>query len=89
MGVPVVALLGDRHAARVSGSLLHAGGFGDWVAAEPADFSRIAAALVADRPALERLRTAMRDRLRASPLLDGRAYAQRVFAALETLRMRA
>jgi predicted O-linked N-acetylglucosamine transferase (SPINDLY family) len=89
MGVPVVALLGDRHAARVSGSLLHAGGFGDWVAAEPADFSRIAAALVADRQALERLRTSMRDRLRASPLLDGKAHAQRVFASLETLRMRA
>ena len=89
MGVPVVALLGDRHAARVSASLLRAGGFGQWVASDPDGFAAIAAGLASDRAELERLRGSMRERLLASALLDGRVHAQRTFAALESLRARA
>ena len=86
MGVPVVATLGDRHAARVSASLLHAAGFPEWVAQDETAFARIAAALAEDRSRLALLRGSMRDRLRASPLLDGAAHARRLFEALETLR---
>jgi len=85
MGVPVVTTLGDRHASRVSASLLHAAGFPQWVAADAHDFTRIAAHLANDRAALATLRTGMRDRLRASTLLDAPAYAQRLHAALASL----
>jgi predicted O-linked N-acetylglucosamine transferase (SPINDLY family) len=88
MGVPVVALAGDRHAARVSASLLRAGGFGQWVASDPEGFAAIAANLASDRAELARLRGSMRERLLASALLDGKAHATRTFAALESLRAR-
>ena len=86
MGVPVITTLGDRHAARVSASLLHAAGFPEWVASDAADFARIAARLASDRTALATLRTGMRDRLRASTLLDAPAYAARLHAALRSLQ---
>ena len=88
MGVPVVTLLGDRHSARVSASLLHAAGFPEWVATDAEQFARIAARLAHDREALTSLRVTMRDRLRASTLLDAPAYAARLHAALRGARMR-
>jgi predicted O-linked N-acetylglucosamine transferase (SPINDLY family) len=88
MGVPVVTLLGDRHSARVSASLLHAAGFPEWVATDAEQFARIAAQLAHDREALTSLRVTMRDRLRASTLLDAPAYAARLHAALRGARMR-
>ncbi len=86
MGVPVVTTLGDRHAARVSASLLRAAGFPEWISADEEDFARVAADLASDRTRLATLRASMRERLRASALLDGPAYAQRVLTALESLR---
>ena len=82
MGVPVIAMLGDRHAARVSASLLHAAGLDEWVARDADDFVRIATRLAMDRAALSQWRDSLRDRLRASPLLDAKAYAQQLHAAL-------
>lgn len=77
MGVPVVALKGEegRHAARVSASLLDAVGLRELAAESADDYVRIAAALAADRARLSGLRTGLRARLRASPLMDARATA--------------
>ena len=85
MGVPVVTLRGARHAARVSSSLLQAAGFGEWIAQDATEFVRIATGLAVDRARLATLRTSIRDSLRASPLLDARAYARRFYAALADL----
>jgi predicted O-linked N-acetylglucosamine transferase (SPINDLY family) len=85
MGVPVVTMAGDRHAARVSASLLHAAGLQAWVADSPEAFTRTAVALASDRPALARWRVELRERLRASPLLDAAAYGRRLHAALADL----
>ena len=82
MGVPVVAVLGDRHASRVSASLLSAAGHPEWVADDADGFVRIAAALAGDLPRLASIRASLRDELRASPLLDSTAYAQRFHAAI-------
>jgi len=82
MGVPVVTLAGDRHAARVGASLLAAAGWPELVAATPEEFASIAARLATDRKRLAEFRARARDRLRASPLLDGAAYAVRFHAAL-------
>jgi predicted O-linked N-acetylglucosamine transferase (SPINDLY family) len=84
MGVPVVTLLGDRHAARVGASLLHASSCAEWVAATEAEFIARASALAADIAQLAALRQGLRARVAASTLCDQSAYAARVIAAIES-----
>ena len=71
MGVPVVALRGARHAARVGASLLAQIGADDWVAQDGAQFARIAANLVAAPDALAATRAGLRARVAGSRLCDG------------------
>lgn len=85
MGVPVVARLGERHAARVSASLVKAAGFPELVAESDEDFVRIAATLAADRARLGAFRESARSTMAASPLLDASAYANRFHAAMRGL----
>jgi predicted O-linked N-acetylglucosamine transferase (SPINDLY family) len=70
MGVPVVAVLGDRHAARVSASLLTAVGHPEWIAADTDDYVRLAAELAADPARLAHLRANLRGEMVSSALLD-------------------
>jgi protein O-GlcNAc transferase len=81
MGVPVVALLGDRHAARIGASLLTAVGLPELVADTPAAYVEIAAGLAGDLERLQALRAGMRQRLLASPLCDGQGLALAIEAA--------
>ena len=81
MGVPVVTLAGDRHAARVGASLLTQIGAGDWIANDADAFAAIAAGLVSDVPRLAGIRSSLRGRLAASALCDGARLA-RGFEAL-------
>jgi len=80
MGVPVVALAGDRHAARVGASLLAAVGRADWVARDEDEYVAKAAALARSAPSGPR--TALREAMRQSPLLDHRGQADRFGAAV-------
>ncbi len=82
MGVPVVTLLGDRHAARVSASLLTAAGHPEWIARSADDYVGIAAALAADRTTLATLRAGLRGELKGSALCDYAGQGERFGAAL-------
>ncbi|HEY4300937.1 MAG TPA: tetratricopeptide repeat protein [Candidatus Didemnitutus sp.] len=82
MGVPVVTLAGDRHAARVGCSLLTAVGHPEWIARDSDAYVRIALELAADRAILARHRGRLRDELRRSPLLDHSGQANRFGDAL-------
>ena len=82
MGVPVLTTLGDRHAARVSASLLTALGHPEWIATSPDMFVETARALTADRARLADLRGSLRAAMQASPLCDSASYAKRLHAAL-------
>ena len=82
MGVPVITTLGDRHAARVSASLLHAAGHPELVAQDTDAFVHIAASLAQDRQRLAALRTSLRGEMVASPLMDAPGYAARFHAAV-------
>lgn len=86
MGVPVVALAGTRHAGRVGASLLHRVGLGALVADDPAGYVAAAVALAADPDRLAGLRSGMRGRLAASPLLDGAGFARAVEAVFAEIR---
>ena len=82
MGVPVVTMTGDRHASRVSTSLLSAAGLHEWIAPDAGSFARIAGDLVTDAARLSAFRADAQRMLQASALLDGRGYAARVHAAI-------
>ncbi|HSE79916.1 MAG TPA: tetratricopeptide repeat protein [Alphaproteobacteria bacterium] len=76
MGVPVVALAGDRHAGRVSASILRRIGLDDLVASDQAGYVGLAARLASDAARLSDLRAGMRTRLEGSPLMDAKGFAR-------------
>ncbi|HUK05585.1 MAG TPA: tetratricopeptide repeat protein [Burkholderiales bacterium] len=76
MGVPVVALAGDRHAGRVGASLLETVGLQELLARDSDEYLDIARRLAADLPRLAALRAGMRERVRASPLRDEAGFVR-------------
>lgn len=85
MGVPVVTLVGRTAVQRMGLSVVANAGLAGELAAETrADYVEKAVALAGDVPRLASLRTTMRDRLRASPLLDGARQARDIEAAFRT-----
>jgi predicted O-linked N-acetylglucosamine transferase (SPINDLY family) len=81
MGVPVITLAGDRHAARVGASLLNRVGFDQLVAGDADGYLAAARALAGDPRALTELRSGLRERLLRSPLCDARRFARAMEAA--------
>ena len=79
MGVPLVALLGPNHVARVSASLLTRVGHPEWIAADAPDYVRVAAALASDKAKLAAIRVRLRQEYLASPL----AQPERLARAIE------
>ena len=69
MGVPVVTLAGERHAARVGASLLSAVGFPAGIAERPADYVMTARLLAEQRQLLAALRANLRADMARSPLV--------------------
>ncbi|MCC6608238.1 MAG: glycosyltransferase [Burkholderiales bacterium] len=76
MGVPVVTRVGRHGFSRSGASILGVLGLEDLVASSDADYLEIAAALAADSPRRAALCATLRDRMRASPLLDVRGLAR-------------
>ncbi len=85
MGVPVIVLAGDRHASRVSASLLARVGLDNLVATSPQNYVAIAVALAGDSTRLDRLRTGLRFRLKQSPLRDEACFTRTVEQALRSM----
>ena len=85
MGAPVVTLLGNAMISRQSAALLQAAGMPEFIAADGDGFLSIAADLVADPARLAALRSSMRARLRASPLMDGARFTRQFEAALDAM----
>jgi len=81
MGLPLLAVAGVSHRARVGLSLMKNLGMAEWVAASPAELPGLARALTADLQRLAELRASLRERVRASPLCDAPKFTR----ALESL----
>jgi protein O-GlcNAc transferase len=77
MGVPGVTLAGNMHVARVGASLLHACGLEDWVTHSWDEYVERAVRAAHERESIRQARSAMRDRLSRSVLLDGAGYTRR------------
>ncbi|MCC7370364.1 MAG: tetratricopeptide repeat protein [Chloroflexi bacterium] len=85
MGVPVITLLGEGVAARLSASFLSALGLAELVATRSEQFVALAQAVAGRLPWLAEQRATLRDRLFASPIGDSRAYTRAVEAAYRDL----
>ena len=85
MGVPVVTLPRTRPASRQSQAFLAALGRNEWIASDPDDYIRIAAALASDPGRLAAVRRGQRARMAASPVCDGPRFARHFEAALRAL----
>jgi predicted O-linked N-acetylglucosamine transferase (SPINDLY family) len=70
MGVPVIALQGDRHAARVGASILHQVGLPELIAGSKEAYVDLARALAGDAKRLMALRDSLRPRMSGCPLTD-------------------
>jgi protein O-GlcNAc transferase len=85
MGVPVIALVGDRHSARVGFDLLTRVGLGELAAADIDRYVAVAVALAQDLPRLQHIRGSLRERMRRSPLCDAKGFAQSFETALRAM----
>jgi protein O-GlcNAc transferase len=89
MGVPVIALAGKIHVARMGVSVLNNVGLADLcLAHSEADYVEKAARLAADRTALADLRRALRPRMERSPLMDGPRFTRHLETAFDRLANR-
>jgi protein O-GlcNAc transferase len=79
MGVPVVTLLVQgKIVGRAGASVAKNLGLTELVANTPEGYVQIAAALAGDRARLRELRSGLRRRMEASPLMDGRRFARNI-----------
>ncbi len=76
MGVPTVTRAGDCYAHRYGGSALRAVGLADLVAESDDAYVRAAVSLATDGPRLARVRAALREAVRASPVCDAAGFTR-------------
>jgi len=70
MGVPVICLRGDRHAARVGASIMHHAGLPELVADSRDEYIDLARTFAGDMQRLAKLRNTLRRKMRESVLMD-------------------
>ena len=85
MGVPMVSLIGDRHAGRVGFDLLSQVELSELAAPDVDSYVATAIALANDPARLGQLRGELRERMRRSPLCDAPRFARAFETALRTM----
>lgn len=85
MGVPIVSLRGNRHAGRMTASILTSLGLTDLVANTTDDFVAIGTRLASAQDRLVYLRTNLRSLMRAAPLCDGPGFTRGLENAYRTM----
>ncbi|NHZ62797.1 tetratricopeptide repeat protein [Massilia genomosp. 1] len=70
MGVPFVTLAGSNFISRLGVTILHNGGLDELIGEDEAAYIAIAVDIARDPARLRRLRSGLRERTRASPLMD-------------------
>jgi protein O-GlcNAc transferase len=85
MGVPVVTLAGGTHPGRMGVSILSAAGLPEFVVRTRQEYLALCRDLNGDRTRLAGLRAGLRQKLQASPLLDGAGFGRDFGSALRQM----
>jgi predicted O-linked N-acetylglucosamine transferase (SPINDLY family) len=85
MGVPTITLIGKTVVGRAGWSQSCNLGLPELVARTPEEYVSIACKLAQDLPRLQELRAGMRERLNASPLMDGKGFARHMEQAFRQM----
>jgi protein O-GlcNAc transferase len=85
MGVPMINLIGNRHAGRVGLDLLSQVGLAELATPDIESYVATAVALANDLPRLQQLRSMLRERMRTSPLCDAPRFACAFEGALRAM----
>jgi predicted O-linked N-acetylglucosamine transferase (SPINDLY family) len=85
MGVPVLTLASQRPVGRIGTSLMNNLGLPKWVAKTEKEYEDKAVEFAQDIPALANLRSTMRAKMQASPVMDEKGFAQDVEAAYKNM----
>ncbi|MBF0587525.1 MAG: tetratricopeptide repeat protein [Magnetococcales bacterium] len=85
MGVPVISLLGDNFCGRMAADILVHTGLEELTAKDKSSYINLAVTLANDRNRLRKLRASIRKQVMASPICDGKGYAQSMEKAYEEM----
>jgi predicted O-linked N-acetylglucosamine transferase (SPINDLY family) len=85
MGVPLITLAGSTHVSRVGVSMLANAGLSDLAAATEEEYVRGAIGLVRDTARLQALRAGLRQRMEATPMMDGARFTRALEAAYSSI----
>ena len=85
MGVPVVTMRGETHAARLGASMLTAAGHAEWIADDARTYENLAVRMAEDIAAVRASRAALRGEVEKSALMDGASYLSAVTDAIERI----
>ena len=88
MGVPTVTLLGRTVVGRAGWSQLCNLGLKELAARTPEEFVQIATDLAGDLARLAEVRASLRQRMEASPLMNGRLFARHMESAFRQMWQR-
>ena len=81
MGIPFITLADRPSMGRLGSSILRALGRSEWISQTEEEYVRKAVALASNLPTLEINRAVQRGQMKASPLMDEQAFAQKVESA--------
>ena len=85
MGVPVLALAGDRFIGRLGASILAHAGMSDWIAGDREAYVALAVRWARDSNGLAAVRAALPDRVAAAPIADADRFAQQFGAMIRAM----
>jgi predicted O-linked N-acetylglucosamine transferase (SPINDLY family) len=85
MGIPIVTLPGNTAVSRAGKSILSNVGLPDLIAQSPGHYVQISTALAQDLPRVADLRSALRQKMRGSPLMDAPAFTRGIESAFRQM----
>ena len=85
LGVPYVTLLGRPSVGRLGSAFLEGAGHPEWIARTEEEYIEKAVKLASDLPALSKIRSQLREEMKASRLMDEAGFTRKIEAAYRAM----